>query len=127
MGQLKSDGRATLGGVTVPAGQFNFGELFRISGVNGIILKTVNTADTDRNADFEISAERIWYFAIPAGTAAAKGAYLYWTTAASATLQRGDTHLIATVAGAPAVFVEEAKDASNIIAGRVLNVGVSGS
>jgi predicted RecA/RadA family phage recombinase len=127
-GQLKSDGRATLGAaITLPAGDFYFGECFRVAGITGINMKTVLTADTDRNVDFEISTERVWYFPIPAGTAAARGAYLYWTTAAAATLQRGDTHLVATVNGVPAVFVEEAKDGNNIIAGRVLNIGLSGA
>jgi hypothetical protein len=126
-GQLKHDGRATLGGVTVPAGDFYFGELFRISGWTGIILKTVLTADTDRNADFEIAPDRIWYIPIPAAVAGTKGQYLYWTTAAAATLQRGDTHLTATVAGVPCVLVEEAKDGNNIAAVRILNIGPSGS
>lgn len=127
MGQLKSDGNATLGGITFPAGQFNFGELFRVGGISGFILKTINTADTDRNADMEISPARIWYINVPAAVAAVAGTYLYWATAAPATLQRGDTNLTATVAGVPAVFVEETKDAGNVAAVRVLNIGPSGA
>ena len=70
MGQLKSDGRA-INVAGVPAGQYNFGELFRINGWNGVMLKTVNTADVTRNAAMEVSSERIWYFTIPAAVAAA--------------------------------------------------------
>jgi hypothetical protein len=126
-GQLKSDGRATLGGVTAPAGLLTFGELFRINGWTGIALKTVLAADTDRNLDMEIAPDRIWYITCPAGTAGTLGQYLYWTTAAAATFQRGDTHLVATVAGVPCALVEEAKDASNIVAVRILNIGPSGA
>jgi hypothetical protein len=120
MGQLKTDGRAVNVPV-VPAGQYNFGELFRINGWNGIAMKTVNTADTIRAMAIEVSSERVWYFTIPAAVAAPQGAYLYWT--AGAGTKRGDTDLSATVAGTPVLVVEEAKDGNNVIAARVLNVG----
>lgn len=126
-GQLKSDGKATLGGVTFPAGVISFGELYRVGGWTGIAMKSIASADTDRNADMEISAERIWYVPIPAGVTGTKGQYLYWTTAAAATFQRGDTHLTGTAAGVPCAIVEEAKDANNIAAIRILNIGPSGS
>lgn len=120
MGQLKSDGRA-INVPVVPAGQYNFGELFRINGWNGIALKTVNTADTIRAMAMETSSERIWYVLIPVAVAAAQGAYLYWS--AGAGTKRGDTDLSATVAGTPVCVVEEAKDANNVVGIRVLNVG----
>jgi len=120
MGQLKTDGRA-INVPAVPAGQYNFGEMFRINGWNGIILKTINTADTIRAAAQEISSERVWYFTIPAAVAAAQGAFLYWT--AGAGVKRADTDLTATVTGTPVLLVEEAKDGNNVIAARVLNVG----
>lgn len=120
MGQLKSDGKA-INVPTVPAGQYNYGELFRINGWNGIMMKTINTADTVRAAAMEISSERIWYVTIPGAVAAAQGAYLYWTTGAGT--KRGDTDLTATVTGTPVLQVEEAKDGNNIIAARILNVG----
>jgi hypothetical protein len=120
VGQLKSDGRATQGGFTAPAGIFTFGDLYRINGTNGIALKSIAAADTDRSLDLEISAERIWYVKVPAITAN-QGTYLYWT--AGAGLKRGDTDLTATVTGSPVAFVEETKDANGYAAVRVLNVG----
>lgn len=120
MGQLKSDGRA-INVPVVPAGQYNFGELFRINGWNGIMMKTINTADTIRAAAMETSSERIWYVLIPVAQAAAQGAYLYWT--AGAGTKRGDTDLTATPTGTPIAVVEEAKDANNFVGIRVLNVG----
>lgn len=121
MGQLKGDGRA-INVPVVPAGQYNFGELFRINGWNGIMMKTINTADTNRAAAMEISSERVWYFLIPVAVAAAQGAYLYWT--AGAGTKRGDTDLTATPTGAPILIVEEAKDGNNFVAARVLNCGL---
>lgn len=121
MGQLKTDGRATQGGYTWPAGQYNYGELFRLNGWNGVILTTINTADTVRVADMEISSERIWYVKLPAGAAPAVGDFLYWT--AGAGVKRGDTDLAVAVVGAPVCKVEEAKDANGYAAVRVLNIG----
>jgi hypothetical protein len=120
MGQLKSDGKA-VNVPAVPAGQYNFGELFRINGWNGIMMKTVATADTNRAAAMEVSSERIWYCLLPAGVTGTLGQYLYWT--AGAGTKRGDTDLTATVTGTPVAVVEEAKDGNNIAAIRVLNVG----
>lgn len=120
MGNLKNDGKA-INVPAVPAGQYNFGELFRINGWNGIMMKTVATADTVRAAAMEVSSERVWYFTIPSAVAAAQGAYLYWT--AGAGTKRGDTDLTATPTGTPVLIVEEAKDANNVVGARVLNVG----
>jgi hypothetical protein len=124
MGQLKHDGRATQGGVTFPAGEITFGDLYRVDGWNGIALDNIATADTVRVCDMEISSERIWYIKIPAAVVAAKGAVLYWAN--PAVFQRGDTNLQATPATAgdpPACKVEEAVDANDWCAVRVLNVG----
>lgn len=127
MGQLKHDGRATLGGVTWPAGVITFGDLYRVDGWTGIAMKSIASADTDRSADMEIAPDRIWYINCPAALNCTKGQYLYWTTAAAATFQRGDTHLTASVNGAPCAIVEEAQDANDVAAIRVLNIGPSGS
>jgi hypothetical protein len=120
MGQLKGDGRAT-NVPAVPAGQYNFGELFRINGINGIMMKTINTADTLRAAAMEISSERIWFVVVPVATVAPQGAYLYWT--AGAGVKRGDTDITGTATGTPIALVEDAKDANNVVGVRVLNVG----
>lgn len=120
MGQLKHDGKATQGGMTWPAGTFTFGDLYRLNGWNGILMKAIAAADTVRTADMEIS-ERVWYVKLPAAVSPAVGDYLYWT--AGAGLKRGDTDLTATVTGSPVCKVEEAKDAGGYAAVRVLNVG----
>jgi hypothetical protein len=127
MGQLKSDGRATLAGMTWPAGVITFGDLYRLNGWTGIAMKSIAAADVDRNADMEIAPDRIWYVKLPAGVAGTLGQYLYWTTAAAATFQRGDTNLTVTAAGVPCCVVEEAKDANNYAAVRILNIGPSGA
>jgi hypothetical protein len=121
MGQLKTDGRATQGGFTWPAGTFVFGDLYRLNGWNGICLRNIAATDTDRLVDMEISSERIWYVKLPAALSPALGDFLYWT--AGAGIKRGDTDLTATVTGSPVCKVEEIKDANGWAAVRVLNVG----
>jgi hypothetical protein len=122
MGQLKSDGRATQGGFTFPAGTIVKGDLYRLNGWNGIALKAIASGDTVRTADMEISSERIWYVDLPAGVNPAVGAYLYWT--AGAGFKRGDTDLTVTPTGTPVAIVEEAPAVSGGFAAvRVLNVG----
>lgn len=121
MGQLKSDGVATLGGVTAPgATAITFGELYRINKWNGIALRTIGASDTVRTMDMEIGP-RIWYIKIPNITAAV-GDLLYWSTGTG--FKRGDTDLVvkgtANAVG-PAVKIEEAKDANGYAAVRVLN------
>jgi hypothetical protein len=120
MGQLKHDGKATQGGMTWPAGTFTFGDLYRLNGWNGIILKSIAAGDAVRSADMEISSERVWYVKLPAITPTL-GQYLYWT--AGAGLKRGDTDLTLAVTGSPVAIVEEVKDAGGYAAVRVLNVG----
>ncbi len=121
MGQLKTDGRATQGGFTFPAGIIVYGDLYRLNGWNGIALKNILAADTVRTADMEISAERIWYVKFPTALNPAQGDCVYWT--AGAGFKRGDTDLQAAVLGSPAAKVEEVKDASHWCGVRVLNVG----
>lgn len=122
MGQLKHDGRATQGGYTAPAGQaITFGDLYRLNGWNHIAMSTIGASDTVRSYDGEIAPDRIWYVKLPSGVTPAVGDVLYWT--AGTGFKRGDTDLSATVAGAPACKVEEAKDANGYAAVRVLNIG----
>jgi hypothetical protein len=125
MGQLKHDGRATLEGVTWPAGVITFGDFYSVSGWNGFAMNNVAAADTDRVGAMEIAPDRIWYVKVPAALVAAKGAYLYWANGAGV-FQRGDTDLVATPAtagDAPVAIVEEAVDANDYCAIRALNVG----
>lgn len=121
MGQLKSDGRASQGGYTWPAGTYTYGDLYRLNGWNGICLQNIAAGDTVRNADMEFSSERIWYVKFPAALNPAIGDYLYWT--AGAGIKRGDTDLAAAVVGAPVCKVEETKNAQGYAAVRVLNIG----
>jgi hypothetical protein len=121
VGQLKTDGRATQGGYTWPAGTFTYGDLYRLNGWNGIILKSIAAGDTVRVADMEVAPDRIWYVKFPAALNPAIGDYVYWT--AGAGIKRGDTDLTATVTGSPVAKVEEVKDANGFAAVRVLNVG----
>jgi hypothetical protein len=121
MGQLKTDGRATQGGFTFPAGVITFGDLYRLNGWNGIALANIGSADTVRTADMEIAPDRIWYVKVPAGLNPALGDFLYWT--AGAGFKRGDTDLAAAVVGSPVAKVEEVKNANGYVAVRVLNVG----
>jgi len=121
MGQLKSDGKATVGGFTWPAGVITFGDMYRLNGWNGVALKNIAAADTMRVAGMEFSSERIWIVKLPAAVAGTQGTYLYWT--AGAGFKRGDTDLTATVTGSPVAIVEETKDANHYAAVRILNVG----
>jgi hypothetical protein len=123
MGQLKGDGKATTGATfTAPGGQIiNFGDLYRLNGWNHIAMTKIAVADTVRSYGGEFSAERIWYVLLPVALNPAVGDFLYWT--AGAGFKRGDTDLTATVTGSPVAKVEEAKNANNYAAVRVLNIG----
>jgi hypothetical protein len=98
-----------------------FGELYRLNNWNHICLKTIGASDTNRKYDGEIAPDRIWYVLLPAAVSPAVGDPLYWS--AGTGFKVGSTDLSATVAGAPACKVEEAKDANGYAAVRVLNVG----
>lgn len=119
MGQLKHEGQAV--DVVAPAGQEIFkGELYRIDGWTGVSMSHVLPTDPELGFALEV-ALRIWYIQVPAAVVANRGDVLYWT--AGAGFKRGTTDLSATVAGAPVVKVEEAKDGNNIVGVRVLNIG----
>jgi len=117
MGQLKTDGRAA--DFVAPAGTIAFGELYRIDGWNGFAMKNVAAADTDRNLSMEISAERVWYVAVPAAVNGARGTLVYWT--AGAGFKKASTDLTSTVTGSPVGKIEEARDASGYAAIRLVN------
>jgi len=113
MGHFLTDGKAI--DVVAPAGQYDFGDLFRISLWTGIALDTIATADTVRDLSLECS-ERIWKVKLPAITPAV-GDFLYWT--AGTGTKRGDTDLSLTVNGAPAAKVLIAKNAAGYAAVKV--------
>lgn len=126
MGHLKSDGRASLGGMTFPAGVITKGDMYRLNLWNCIALQSIAAADTVRNCGVEFSSERIWKVKIPAAINPAVGAFVYWT--AGTGFKRGDTDLVAapaTAGDAPCGKVEEAKNANGYAAIRVLNIGPS--
>ena len=121
MGQLKSDGRATLGGFSAPAAQAIVkGDLYRINGWNGTAMRAIGASDTDRTLDLEIAPDRIWYVKVPAGVNPAIGDPLYWTTGAG--FKRADTDLQVAAQGSPCAKVEEVKDANGWVAVRILNL-----
>jgi hypothetical protein len=126
VGQLKSDGRASLGGVTFPAGTITKGDLYRLNLWNCIALANIATTDTVRTIGVEYSTERIWYVKFPAALNPAVGAFVYWTSGTG--FKRGDTDLVAspaTAGDAPCGKVEEVKNANGYAAIRVLNSGPS--
>lgn len=129
MGQLKHDGRATLGGVAFPSSEeIIFGDLYRVDGWTGVALSAIDADETDnRTADMEIAPDRVWYCKMPASLNCVKGDYLYWDLDAG--FQRGDTDLVKTPTGSgyPCALVEESQDANDYAAIRILNVGPSGS
>jgi hypothetical protein len=130
VGQLKHDGRATLEGVTWPAGVITFGDLYRVDGWTGVALDNFASGESPRVGAMEIAPDRIWYVKFPTALNSVKGDYVAWTTAAAATFQRGDTHLVAFVVAThkmPCAIVEEAADANDYAAIRILNVGPSGA
>jgi hypothetical protein len=118
LGQLKSDGNAV--DVVAPgATAIVFGELYRIDGWTGFAMRSVGASDTDRKLALEVSPNRIWYVTMPAGVAAARGDMLNWS--AGAGFKKATTDLVVTGGGVgPAAKVEEAKDASNVVAVRAI-------
>jgi hypothetical protein len=108
VGHLIGDKKAV--DVTVPAGDFFHGDLYRINTFSGFLLNDCLTAATDRNRSLEIAINRCWNVKFPAGLTPAVGDVLYW--AAGAGTKRGDTDLSATVAGAPVCKVIKAKNAA---------------
>ena len=122
MGQKKSDGKASVGGLTAPAGQaITFGDLYRVNNWNHIALANIGASDVLRSYGGQWDAESIWYVKLPAALNPAVGDPLYWTSGTG--FKRGDTDLTATVAGPPTCKVEEAKNANGYAGVRVLNVG----
>lgn len=123
MGHLFSDGKA----IDVAAGAgttINKGDLYRISGWNGIAMKNVASDDTDRSLALETSSERIWKVKLPTGLTPSVGDILNWSTGTGQ--KAGDTDLVAqstSTSTGPACKVLVAKNAAGYAAVRVLNTG----
>lgn len=108
-------------GKTIPAvaitGGVTAGELYRIDGWNGIC-----ETDTDATKTFALNVDPVpvFWITVPAAVAAAAGAILYMP---SATGGVGSTALTATATGnVAAVKVVVAKDANNVVGGKILNI-----
>jgi hypothetical protein len=108
MGNLVGDKKAV--NVTVPAGVYTHGDLYRIDQFSGFLINNVASADTDRKRVLEIAMNRSWEVKLPAAVTPARGDLLYWT--AGAGVKRGDTDLTATVTGDPIVKVVTVKNAA---------------
>lgn len=108
MGNLRGDLKAV--NVTVPAGTFSHGDLYRINTFSGFLINDCAAAATDRARSLEIAMNRAWEVLLPGGLTPAVGDLLYWT--AGAGVKRGDTDLAAAVVGPPIVKVVKAKNAS---------------
>jgi hypothetical protein len=111
MGHLIGDGKAV--NVTVPAGDYDHGDLYRIDGWSGFLINDCDTAATDRKRALEVAFNRIWNVKLPAGQNPAVGALLSW--AAVSGTQRGDTNLVAlgtAASSGPVVKVVAAKNAN---------------
>ena len=108
MGHLVGDKKAV--NVTVPAGTYDHGDLFRINTFSGFLINDCSASATDRGRVLEIALNRAWKVKLPAGLTPAVGDLLYWT--AGAGTKRGDTDLSATVAGPPIVRAIGTKNAN---------------
>ncbi len=107
MGNLIGDAKAV--DVVVPAGTYDHGDLYRISGFTGFLLNDCTAAATNRGRALEIALNRRWNIKLPGALTPAVGDLLYWT--AGAGTKRGDTDLTAAVTGTPVVKVCATKDA----------------
>jgi hypothetical protein len=103
--------------VVAPAGGVLAGHLYRISGWNGLAEIAAAAGET---FPLNIDPAFMFYIPMPADVAGALGAVLYMPTASGGV---GDTDLTATsTSNVAAVKVTQAKDASNVVGVRVLNV-----
>lgn len=111
MGHLIGDKKAV--DIVVPAGDFNHGDLYRISTFSGFLINDSLTAATDRARSLEIALNRAWKIKMTAAISPAVGDLLYWT--AGAGTKRGDTDLTATPTGAPIVKCCSTKNANGYV------------
>lgn len=110
MGHLIGDKKAVH--VTVPAGTYAHGDLFRISGFTGFLINPVAVGDTARVRALEIAMNRCWSVLTPV-IAPAVGDLLYWTTGSGT--KRGDTDLTVTPTGSAVAKVVATRNAAGYI------------
>lgn len=113
MGHLIGDKKAV--NVTMPAGAFDHGDLFRVAGFTGFLINAVTAADTARVRALEIACNRAWKVKLPAGLTPAVGDRLSWASNTLATFQKGDTNLVTegtASSDGPVVKVVTAKNAA---------------
>lgn len=91
MGHLIGDGKAV--DVTVPAGTYSHGDLYRIGGWTGFLIDDCSATATDRKRAMEVAWNRIWNAKMPAGLTVVAGALYSWSTGTGD--KRGDTDLVA--------------------------------
>ena len=96
MGRKITDGNAV--DVQAPAATLiEKGELYRIDGWTGFAMDQVDAAEVDKSVALEVT-HSLWRCKVPAGTCAARGDFVNWTTGAG--FKKGSTDLAAIAAPA---------------------------
>lgn len=96
MGRKITDGNAV--DVTAPAATLiEKGEMYRIDGWTGFAMDQIDTTEVDRGFALEVT-HSLWRCKVPAGTAAARGDFVQWTTGAG--FKKASTDLSAIAAPA---------------------------
>jgi predicted RecA/RadA family phage recombinase len=122
VGHFYTDGKA-IDATAADSTVVSKGDLYRMGGWNGIAMKNVAAADTDRGLALETSAERVWKVKLPAGVTPAVGDVLYWSTNSGQKAGADDLVASPPTGAAPCCKVLVAKNAAGYAAVRVLNIG----
>ncbi len=94
MGRKITDGNAI--DVVAPAATLiEKGELYRIDGWTGFAMDQIDVSEVDRGFALEVT-HSLWRCKVPAGTAAARGDFVQWTTGAG--FKKASTDLSAIAA-----------------------------
>ena len=109
MGNLIGDGKSV--DVTVPAGVYSHGDLYRIGGWTGFLINDCPSAATDRKRAMEVAYNRIWSAKMPSGLTVVAGALYSWSTGTGD--KRGDTDLVANATAGSQGPVVKALTAKN--------------
>lgn len=96
MGRKITDGNAI--DVVAPAATLiEKGEIYRIDGWTGFAMDQIDATEVDKGLALEVT-HSLWRCKVPAATAAARGDFVGWTTAAG--FKKGSTDLVAIAAPA---------------------------